>query len=339
LTLIILFEYNFIIKESINQKNDYASMIYGEFIFMKKKLCLVLCLMMYNVHGYIYQAVVMRKWQPDFNRFHYFIGLGDLHDKKHPSNNDQVQKLEQLLANTQKDDLKIFTEDLSVANSDGRHVVKGYLINSRGGILGGLTDKCRTYGIDVDNLEYRYARVCALGPVLNNRNANIFDLASTNKITIGDFTHEVCDELDRIALFKDGSQLNSWYKDRVLAIEKEMHSFDWPSCQDAHIAEYLSCMNKPLVPFINHLLTFDASILDMKMVHEITQHADKERICAIAGGSHIDRTSKALKKIGYSPVFQTKPVFQRVSNIDVGNVQNMQSRPQPISLDVLQKFF
>ncbi|MEX0849309.1 MAG: hypothetical protein WD055_03705 [Candidatus Dependentiae bacterium] len=306
---------------------------------MKKKLCLVLCLMMHNVHGYIYQAVVMRKWQPDFNRFHYFIGLGDLHDKKHPSNGEHVQKLEQLLANTQKDDLKLFTEDLSAANSDGHYVVKGYLINSRGGILGGLTDKCRTFGIDVDNLEYRYARVCALGPVLNNRDKNIFDLASTCKINIGDFTNEIYDELDRIALFQDGAQCNGWYKKNMQNIKRKMRDLDWPSCQNAHIAEYLSCMNKPLVPFINHLLTFDASILDMKMVHEITQHTDKERICAIAGGSHIDRASKVLKKIGYSSVFQAKPTFQRVSNIDVGNVQNMQSKPQPISLDLLQKFF
>lgn len=306
---------------------------------MKRCAFAVLIIMATSMHAYIYQAVVMKKWHHDLQRYHYFIGLGDFHNKKSPINASHRKQLHTLFANVDTADFKIFTEDLSVANMDGNFSSNGFFINSRGGVLGGLTQTSRLFGIETDNLEYRYARVCALGPVLNNLKKSPFAFASTRKIRIRDLTIEIHDAIDQIASFRDGSILNNWYQEQSAQITQKLRDFYWPSCQDATVAEYLTCMNKPMLPLLNKLLTFDASVLDMKMVHEIVQNDRVERICAIAGGSHIDRASKALKKIGYTSVFETKPVFQRETSIDVGSVIRSRKKPQPIALDTLQKFF
>ncbi len=306
---------------------------------MKKNIVLLLIFATCGMHAYIYQAIVMKKWHQNLQRYHYFIGLGDFHNKKHPINAEHREQLQALFARMDKNNTKVLTEDLSVANSDGCFASNGFFVNSRGGVLGGLTETCRNFGVDADNLEYRYARVCALGPVLNNLKQNPFNFPSTCKIRIGDLTNEINNELDRISLFQDDSKLNSWYKEQCKKIEQKVCAFDWSSCTDATVAEYLSCAHRPMLPFLNRLLTFDAGLLDMKIVHEIVKNKQVERVCAIAGGSHIDRASKALKKIGYTSVFQTKPIFQRATSIDVGGSARAGKKPQAISLDALQKFF
>lgn len=294
------------------------------------------------VDAYIYHAVVMRKWYAELNRYHYFIGLGDFHYKQHPANRQHLDELHQLLAGSSKDSLKVLTEDLSVANDIGRRGAQGFSINSRGGLLGGLTDICRGYGIHTQNLEYRYARVCALGPLLNNMSHDPYSLDSMRKLSVRDLSDEIYTELDRIALFDDGPQLQSWYASCVREVEKKMVSFNWPSYQRASVAEYVSRNKKPLGPFLQNLLTFDASLLDIKIVHEIVQHADVERTCAIAGGSHIDRASKALQKIGYTSVWHTQSGCGVVSAIDAGPDSykiDHAIKPAPISLHLLKKFF
>lgn len=311
---------------------------------MKKlyAICLIFLTQVVSLDAYIYHAVVMRKWHADLNRFHYFIGLGDFHHKQHPANQQHLDELQQLLVGSQNGSLRILTEDLSVANDIGRRGVQGFSINSRGGLLGGLTDVCRGYGIDTQNLEYRYARVCALGPVLNDTSRDPSSFDSTRRLSVGDLTDEIYTELDRIAQFRDGPDLQAWYTSCVREVEKKMAFFNWPAYQRASVAEYVSHTKKPLVPFLQNLLTFDAGLLDVKIVHEIMQHSDVERTCAIAGGSHIDRAGKALQKIGYTSVWHTTSDGAAMSAIDVGPEAYKAEyaiKPAPISLDLLKKFF
>jgi hypothetical protein len=306
---------------------------------MKKNILLFLVGCTFSMHAYIYQAIVMKKWKQNAQRYHYFIGLGDFHNKKHPVNAEHRQQLQALFGRMNQDTTKILTEDLSVPNVDGHFSSNGFFINSRGGVLGGLTETCHDFGIHADNLEYRYARVCALGPILNNLKENPFDFISTSKIRIADLAQEIDKELESISSFHDGSQLNSWYKEHCQKIKKNMYALGWHACSNATVAEYISCVRRPMLPVLNRLLTFDASILDIKIVHEIVNNSSAERICAIAGGSHIDRASKALKKIGYTSVFETKPIFQRETSIDAGGSARSSKKPQAISVDALQRFF
>lgn len=310
-----------------------------------KKLYIVYVLLLawlLPLDGYIYHAVVMRKWYADLNRYHYFIGLGDFHCKRHPANRQHSDELHQLLAGVCKDSLKVLTEDLSVANDIGRRGAQGFSINSRGGLLGGLTDICRSYGIHTQNLEYRYARVCAFGPLLNNMSQDPFSLDSMRKLSIGDLSDEIRTELERIALFGDGPQLQSWYASCMRDVEKKMVSLNWHSCRKMSAAEYVARNKRPLGSFLQNALTFDASLLDVKIVHEVVQHADVERTCAIAGGSHIERVSKALQKIGYTSVWHTQSGGAALSAIDVESDAYKSDnfmKPAPISLQLLKKFF
>lgn len=310
---------------------------------MKKALSYVILLSMHmSLHTYIYNAIVMRKWQADLNRFHYFIGLGDFHNKQHPANKVHLHELQQLLAYAQKDSLRILTEDLSVSNDIGRKGVKGFSINSRGGLLGGLTDMCRDMGIDVLNLEYRYARVCALGPVLNNLKDDPFSFDSSRKLLIGDLVEEVYSEIDRMHAYNDDPILGAWYVQCIKDVEKKISLYDWPNYYHQSVAEYVKQKSKSVISLMQKLLTFDAALLDVKIVHEVVQQPHIEHICAIAGGSHIDRASKMLKKVGYTSVWHAGYDGSNVAAIDAGPDAHKSEygiKPAPISLHVLKKFF
>ena len=43
--------------------------------------------------GYSYDVKALRKWDLASNRYHYFIGYCDFHDKVHPANDIQQKKL------------------------------------------------------------------------------------------------------------------------------------------------------------------------------------------------------------------------------------------------------
>ncbi len=306
-----------------------------------------------GIHSYLYQGVVMRKWNDLDGRYHYFIGLGDYHNKQHPANQQQRDQLESLLAQTDSTDLKMLTEDLSVRNSDGRFSCGRFYVNSRGGFLGGITDSCRYLGIDTDNLEYRYARVCALGPLLNHSAKSPYSFASVRGISVDQLYSEVSTECDRINAFDDGPILNEWYKRCIQKVDKQLMAFGWSADDQTSVADYIALEQKrsPLIncssPIkrsspINKLFTFDCSLLDAKIVHETVNNQHKERVCAIAGGSHIERASEVLQKVGYQPIFHLRPTCQShdiEQCLQLESNQRQTKMPQPISLDRLNNFF
>ncbi len=293
-----------------------------------------------GIEAYLYQAVVMRKWNDLHDRYHYFIGLGDYHSKRHPANQQQRDQFESLLAQADSTDLKVLTEDLSVSNSDGRFSCGKFYVNSRGGFLGGITDRCRYLGVDADNLEYRYARVCALGPLLNHSQKDPLSFASVRGISVGQLCSEVSTECDRIDAFDDGPILNEWYQRCVQKVGKQLVVFGWSLDDQTSVAEYIAHVSGRLS--LNNLFTFDCSLLDAKIVHEIVNSQDKERVCAIAGGAHVERASDILQKVGYQPLFYIHPACQH-SGIEqclqLESNQRQTKMPQPISLDRLKNFF
>lgn len=311
---------------------------------MKKKYVMFILLSSMQflpLKGYIYHAIVMRKWQEELNRYHYFIGLGDFHQKQHAANQEHVQAFQELLTGTERDSVKILTEDLSVANDQGRRSVKGFSVNSRGGLLGGLTEMCRHAGIVTENLEYRYARVCALGPVLNNPGSSPFSFDSTKSLLVKDLAAEIYSELDRITGYDDFSEVRPWYQQCALKVKNGMRALKWTERSGETVAEYLARTGKAGGNFLQHLLTFDACLLDAKIVHEVLHHPQVERICAVAGGSHIDRASNVLKTMGYVPVLHMQSGRAVGSAIDVsGFAHNLeQIKPAPISLHMLKSYF
>ena len=56
-------------------------------------IILIFCgLMSAALCGYNYDVKALRKWQPEFKRYHYWIGFSDFHDKTHQANNNATKK-------------------------------------------------------------------------------------------------------------------------------------------------------------------------------------------------------------------------------------------------------
>ena len=289
------------------------------------------------MQGYIYQARVLKKGQPRQADWHYVIGLGDYHDKKHHATGHQREQIEALLAGTEQNAIKLITEDLSTQNAHGRFGWGSYYIDTRGGILGGLTQTAQNMGIDTENVEFRYGRVCALGPVLNHSHKQPRSLAPARTIQMCDLCNEINLELDTIKRFNDGPVLNAWYKKQTAAIEQKMANYGLRSAGGVSVADFVSCVQAKRVPLVKKLLTFDSGLLDMKMVHAVINAQDKKRVCAIAGGSHIERVSSVLQTVGYKPIFTAKPALQQAEHLRqcIGQeVKEYGFKPKPQAIDV-----
>src|SRR5579885_2910097 len=105
--------------------------------------------------AFIYEVKVLRKWDASRNRYHYFIGLSDFHDKTHPINRDHLAQIEKMLKSTDRNISKVLIEDLSSANASGKQACGRFLVNSRGGVLGGLAETAKAMGHETENVEFR----------------------------------------------------------------------------------------------------------------------------------------------------------------------------------------
>ena len=131
--------------------------------------------------------------------FDFFIALSDFHDKAHPSNDDQRPTIEDLLKKINPNKYKVVVEDLcSLSNAATTKKVNFY-IASKGGILAGLGDFCRTNNIPFENVEYRYCRVATMGPVINNLSASPHLFLSTRSIELGVLVDEIEQTLNSLA--------------------------------------------------------------------------------------------------------------------------------------------
>lgn len=262
---------------------------------------------------YIYEIRVLRKWDGIRQKYQYFIGLSDFHDKTNDSTQSQLNKLEQLLVTLDKNKTALVIEDLSSKNSQGRQECGHFSINSRGGILGGLADKSKEMGLSVDNIEFRYCRVSSLGPVLNNLNASLKDLPSAMHVRVEALVKEIMEEIEEIKRYADGHELNKIYaasiKDVLIAI-KTLH-LDIPHSLSVadYLAQHSTVHNR--LELLKKLLTFDSSLLDLKLMHAVMQSQHKDKVIAIAGGAHIARVCQLLSSQGYNLVSGTKISFAR----------------------------
>lgn len=264
-------------------------------------------------YAYIYEVKVLRMWNAGSQKYHYFIGLSDFHDKTNNSSPSQLNKLEQLLASLDKKNTKIIIEDLSSKNVQGRKECGQFFVNSRGGILGGLTEKTKNMGLDVDNIEFRFCRVSSLGPVLNNLSAQLDSFPSAMQLKIGTLTDEIMNEIKEIYRYSDGYALNKIYDSSAKEVVSAIRQLHLDAAQSLSVAQYLTnySNNHNRLELLKKLLTFDSSLLDVKIAHVALQSKDKNKVIAIAGGAHIARVCQLLTAQGYNAVDSTKITFAR----------------------------
>jgi hypothetical protein len=295
-------------------------------------------------YAFIYEIKVLRKWDANRQKYHYFIGLSDFHDKNNHSGSSQLNKLEQLLAGLDKKNNKIVVEDLSSQNAQGRKQCGHFFINSRGGILGGLTDKTKGMGLDVDNIEFRYCRVSSLGPVLNNLGGNLEDCPSAMQVKISALIDEITHEIQEINRYSDGYALNKIYDTSVKEVIKAIKLLRLDEAQNLTVAQYLArhSHNQNRLELLKKLLTFDSCLLDIKIAHAAMQANNKDRMIAIAGGAHIARVCELLTTQGYTATDSTKITFAREHDLQKCLGSHVVEgafcvKPEPIDLSLFEK--
>jgi hypothetical protein len=299
----------------------------------------------FGTQAFIYELKVMRKWDEAKQTYRYFIGCSDFHDKTSPVNQTQQQVLNTALQQCDRAKTKILIEDLSSVGSGGRLACGRYQVNSRGGILGGLAEKCRCMGLEVDNVEYRYCRVSSLGPVLNNLNQRPKAFPSVAGTTVAVLANEIDAIVQEITTYTDGPILEAVYQHNIKQVQPQLTHFKNNSHKDMSVAEYLESHSKPKerLEFLKHLLTFDSCLLDLKMAHAICAPCKAEKVVAIAGGAHIARVSELLEKVGYEVVYASDTQYKKECDLTKCLGSNIVDgayciHPEPIDLEQLVKY-
>jgi len=276
---------------------------------MKKLLLIALCVGIVPMasYGFIYEAKILKKWNSQTNRYQWFIGLSDFHSKTHEANNAQLAHIDAILAKCDKKRTKVLIEDLSSAGSDGQQACGRFMVNSRGGILGGLVQACQEKQFDVENVEYRFCRVSSLGPVLNNVNKSPHIFPSVKAINVASLAQEIDAIANEINNYEDGHVLRRYYDKELGYINKQMAVFyDHHHLSAADFVEHHST-DENRRAYLNKLLTFDSGLMDTRVVHAVVNDDDHDFFLFIGGGAHIGRVSSALKEnVHFESVYETK---------------------------------
>jgi len=307
----------------------------------------ILVLFTANCMAFIYDVHVMRKWDSANNRHCYFVGLGDFHDKKHAITPLQLNQIDQIIKKLHPNKTKLIIEDISSADNVGKRGCGRFCVNSRGGILGGLVQKFRGKNFPyVNNIEYRFCRVAALAPVINNVNTNFRKFLSTTKLYKSSLNTEVASIAKEILSYNDGIVLNNWYKKCLSKTYNNMKVLKFDKKTNMSIADFIYSMTTPKnrLNFIKKLLMFDTSLVDARIVHSIVTPPSRQHALVIAGGSHIKNVSGVLQQIGYKPVYRSKIIVvkERASKNCPGHnllPGGFCRKPKPADLRILNRFF
>jgi hypothetical protein len=276
---------------------------------MKKKVTPVVCtlilIMSNGIYGYFYHVSVMKKKLSKKDQHaQNIILLGDCHDKKHPANQHQKIYLNYILQRCMQKKSKLIVEDLGSINNDGKMFCCNFKINCPEGLLSALAYKARMLGIMVDNIEFRYCRVAALGPLLHHTRQALTAIKSSGVITTHLLYKEVVEELKKIEHYDDNKQCNALYKKAVLSVRELLKKIKLPN-NSLPVAQH--CLQFPISSYkeeVEKLCIFDSALIDMNILHSIVISPEVASILVIAGGSHTHQIATVLQRMGYETVLQ-----------------------------------
>ena len=296
---------------------------------------------MVHLNAYIYETSLLLTLEKGASKnFRRVIGCSDYHDKMHPINPEQREEIESLLAIANPTAIKVIVEDLSSPNNHGRRQCNDYFITSHLGILARLSDYCQSIGLDCDNVEYRYCRVAALGPVINNITVDPHLFSSTRTITVNDLIEETESAVQDLSSISHGIVWRAAYTHDIRNIKAHMERLGMYKNRTQSVADFLTGSSLNRLALVKELLTLDSALLDLKMVHSILS-SRQHTIVIFAGGSHIERIVSLLCKMGYRRTAQSPPSYAKEYQVNkcLGSHIIQGSfclKPKPISLKILQ---
>ena len=307
------------------------------------KICIYSLLTCAPCHAFIYRIDALR---PIHNQHPLILCLSDFHDKTHPETHPQQKYVDNLLDQLVKKNAYVLVEDLSSPNTNtGITGCGNFSVDSRGGILGGLSTTCKQKNIPVENVEYRFCRVAAFGPVLNHPNLSPTSLDSANKISIDAIYAEIKHAIERVQSFRDDPDLQKQYAQAIKHVLDELIDLHLQGKSHTSIASYLTQQTTPVMrpDALKRLLTFDSGLLDMNFVHGVLQARDKNIIVIIAGGAHVNNVCELLEKNGYKRVYNTPVAYVQDHNLNscIGSRiidENYCVKPQAVDLHAIDQF-
>jgi len=311
-----------------------------------KFLAIVYLLFFTQIDAFIYDICVMRKWEAAHGHYHFFIGLGDFHDKQHAITSLQLNQINKIISRSPQKRTSVIVEDISSKNDDGCASCGNFYVKTKGGILGGFVDRCCVHGIrNITNIEYRFCRVASLAPILNNLSKSVKSSVSPNRISVGCLKKEIVGFLNKLCKYQDGPVLDKWYKKCLHRATKYIKALRFTTYANKSVADYvmLNTTSKNRLNFVKKLLTFDSFLIDAKIVHNIMLSNSKRNAIVIAGGTHIKNVSKLLQQLGYEMIYKSKPQYHCEydskkclgCNIHPGGFCR---KPEPVDVTILNRF-
>ena len=238
------------------QKNIFGG------IFLLLSIC-----MFHSSFGFIYDIHVMRTFNQKTGNYHYFIGCSDFHDKNHALVHVQRPKIISILNSANKKNIKVLLEDLNSPNYLGRQNCKNFILKSKQGILAQLTQDLQRNGLDVDNVEYRYARVIGLSGMLHDITRSPYYYQPACALRVSVLLDEIEQAMHEVATYQDSPLLQNLYQQGCNKIKKRIKALDFECQKYKSIADFCA-QNTQIhnrLAFLKHLLTFDGDLLDFKL--------------------------------------------------------------------------
>ncbi len=297
------------------------------------------------LYAFIYQVEVLRKWNPIRNEYQYIVGCGDWHDKKSGATKQQRAQLEQIIKKCSKKTTKVIVEDLS-SNKKGQQAQCGpFIVDTTGGILGGLAQVCCAHNVSMENVEYRYCRVVSIGPLLHTPEIDAHTYASTRSIKMGNILAELQNMVRETKNYQNPN-LVKWAEQLEVIVKENIKGLHLAKHNHWTVSEYIEKHTKvsERLNLFKTLLVFDSSLLDLKIINSILSAPEKNTILIVAGGTHITRSNRFLQKLGYERVHVSPTQFvPEYNNLDTClQVQtennNDCKKPPPVSLGLVEHY-
>ncbi len=284
---------------------------------MKKNSALLffVCAKIWLTHAHIYQVHVARILNNSSNSYHYVIGLSDMHSQNFAQNVHDKQTLLQFLSQCPSYQTAAIVEDLSSCNHQGITGCTPFFFDSRGGVLGGITQEILSKNIHTLNIEYRYCRAAGLGPIYQSFFHRKKNLGNNNvpAIPVWMINQEVSKAIDLInQQLKNNvfpQSVHPYAKKMVSSVKQKMNNFPrfWQTKKTVKEISPAITQKRAL----EELLTFDSPLIDLLIIQSIATVADKKYTVIIAGGSHVQKTFETLSSLGYETL-----LFQKITSFD-----------------------
>jgi hypothetical protein len=275
------------------------------------------------------------------------IAVGDYHDKFHPVTDMQRKIVDNWISTCAKKNSKIILEDVSSANNQGRFGCRGYVIDSKQGILAGLTSHCQSNEIMVENIEYRYCRVISLGPLVRNT-PDAFSTSPATFIQVSDLVQEIDHAIAQVRsnMQTDPPALRGIYKAAIDKTNRSIEEFKWRQQSYLTVAAYIERNTTPQnrLFMLKRMLMFDIPLFDALALHSIITARNYQKVVIFAGGTHIINLLEALKKVGYQEIFNSSVNYYTETDLSKcapGSIyqNNFCLKPDPLDITVLDQYW